>query len=120
MHARLLVALVLLVGVGVVSAAQTAPRHDYPTQTRVEYVLGCMKLKGGQNYTTMYGCVCAIDRIAEHLDYDEYVQAEMLGFLLGTPGERGGLFRDATPDARDRAKRFEQVRVDAEAACFVN
>ena len=101
-------------------ADNASPRHDYPTQARVEFVLGCMNLHGGQNYDTLYKCVCSLDRIAEEMDYDEYVQAEMLGYLLTTPGERGGVFRDATPDSRDRARVFTTVRLEAEAQCLLD
>ena len=119
MSARFPVALVLLFGACAAFAAPKAPVNNYPTQTRVEYVLSCMALHGGQSYDTLYPCVCSIDRIADQLDHDEYVQAEMLGFLLSTPGEKGGVFRDASSDARSRAKRFQSARADAEAACFV-
>ena len=47
----------------VVPAAQSAQGHDYPTQGRVEYVLGCMD-DNGHDFVNVYKCSCAIDHIA--------------------------------------------------------
>lgn len=100
--------------------ASCVPANDFPTQARVEYVLGCMDTHGGQSYDTLYPCVCSIDKIAGHYRYDEYVQAEMLSFLRSTPGERGGIFRDAAPSSREQVKTLAQVIDAAEASCFVS
>lgn len=94
--------------------------NDFPTQARVEFVLQCMQDGGGQSYDTLYPCVCVIDKIASALSYAEYTQAETLTFLYSTPGERGGVFRDAAPDSRRRIKDLEKLRHEAEAACFVS
>jgi len=92
---------------------------DFPTQARVEYVLGCMEVNGGQSYDTLYSCVCAIDKIDAHYTYAEYTEAEVLTFLRSTPGERGGVFRDAAPNSRDRVKTLSQVREAAQKSCFI-
>jgi len=92
---------------------------DFPTQARVEYVLGCMQANGGQSYDTLYSCICAIDKIDAHFSYEEYSAAEVLTFLRSTPGERGGVFRDAAPNSRDRVKKLSQVREAAEVSCFI-
>ncbi len=91
---------------------------DYPTQARVEYVLGCMNERGAQTYDTLYGCVCSIDKIATRLPYKNYVEAETFSVMVRTPGEKGGAFRDA-PGARDSVKEFKKIRREAEASCFV-
>ncbi len=106
----------LLLGALCLSSGLSA--NDFPTQARVEYVLACMERHGGQTYENMYACVCAIDQLASTLPYDDYVQVEMLSFLRGTPGERGGIFRDAAPDSRERVNALEQAREEAEGACF--
>jgi len=116
---RIATAIGLALSTSFALAAQEPPTHNYPTQARVEYVMRCMNLHGGPSYDTMYACVCAVDRIADNIPYDEYVQAEMLGYLLSTPGERGGVFRDATPNSRARAKTFLDTVDKAERACFV-
>jgi hypothetical protein len=78
-----------------------------------------MDVHGGGSYDTLYPCVCTIDRIAAQMSYETYTQAETLTFLYGTPGEKGGVFRDAAPESRKRVKRLASLRSEAEAACFV-
>jgi hypothetical protein len=97
----------------------TVLANDYPTQARVEYVLACMDAGGGQSYDTLYSCVCTIDKIAMKVDYDEFTAAQTLGFLRSTPGERGGVFRDAAPNSRARVKSFMEIEENAQSSCFV-
>lgn len=94
--------------------------NDFPTQARVEFVLACMGERGGQSYDTLYPCICMIDGIASRIAYRDYTAAETLGFLYGTPGERGGMFRDAAPQSRKRIEELRTLRREAEAACFVS
>ena len=101
------------------SVMTNAVANDFPTQARVEFVLSCMDERGGQSYNSLYPCVCVIDRIASRMPYREYTAAETLSFLYGTPGERGGFFRDAAPRSRKRIEAFRALRGEAEAACFV-
>ncbi len=91
--------------------------NDFPTQARVEFVLGCMQSHGGQSYDTLYPCVCVIDKIAEQMTYDAYVHADTMSVMITTPGERGGAFRDA-PGARKEVKDLRRIREAAEKACF--
>ena len=95
-----------------------AGANDFPTLARVEYVLRCMDAHGGQSYDTMYPCVCALDKIAGQFSYDEYVEAETFTMLRGTPGERGGVFRDPER-AKALYKKFNTVVEGAEKSCFV-
>ena len=92
--------------------------NDFPTQARVEYVLQCMEAHGGQQYDTLYPCVCSIDKIASQFSYDEYVEAETIVQLRSTPGERGGIFRD-TDKAKSLYQRFKETVEAAEKSCFV-
>ena len=98
----------------------SAVANDFPTQARVEFVFSCMGERGGQSYNTLYPCVCVIDRIASRMSYRDYTAAETLSFLYSTPGEKGGIFRDAAPQSRKRIKNLQAVRREAEAACFVS
>lgn len=92
--------------------------NDFPTQARVEYVLRCMSTHGAQTYDTLYPCVCAIDKIAGEVSYEEYVEAEAFALLRPTPGERGAVFRD--PDrAKLLSKKYIEVTGKAEDSCFV-
>lgn len=102
-----------------VAFSPLAAANDFPTQARVEYVLGCMTRHGGQSYDTLYACVCKIDKIAEQISYKEYSSAEMLTYLWSTPGERGGVFRDAATNSRNRIKHLAEIAEGAEKSCFV-
>jgi len=110
----------LLAGCGNMSDNNTAKQsnNDFPTQTRVEYVLQCMEKKGGQNYDTLYPCVCSIDKIAEKLTYDEFAEAQTFSYLRSTPGEKGAIFRDP-PRAKELRDRLKEAVAFAEQSCFV-
>jgi hypothetical protein len=91
------------------------PRNDYPTSARVEYVQECVAKNGG-DLSELYKCSCAIDRMAEHLTYDDFVEAQTFAHYSTLGGEGGGIFRD--PDhAKERAKLFRSVEADAYRAC---
>ena len=67
----------------------TLPAHDYPTLARVEYVNDCIGRNGGK-LAALYQCACAIDRIANVLTYDDYVEASTYAKYATLPGEGGG------------------------------
>lgn len=92
--------------------------NDFPTQVRVEFVLGCMHERGGQTYDTLYPCVCLIDRIAASMSYAEFAEAEVFAQLRSTAGERGGLFRDPE-QARRLTEKLDAVLEKSESACSV-
>lgn len=95
----------------------TAPALDFPTLNRVEYVLGCMQEQGGQNYDTMYHCVCAVDQVDQKMTYAEYDQAQTFTQLYGMGGERGAVFRDPPESARLRDL-LKQAKAQAAKVCF--
>ena len=109
-----------LVALSSLSYGGSAVANDFPTQARVEYVLSCMGEHGGQSYDTLYACICIIDKIADRMSYREYTAAETLSFLFSTPGERGGIFRDAAPQSRKRIKALRALREEAESGCLVS
>ena len=109
-----------LVALSSLSYGGSAVANDFPTQARVEYVLSCMGEHGGQSYDTLYACVCIIDKIADRMPYREYTAAETLSFLFSTPGERGGVFRDAAPQSRKRIKALRALREEAKSGCLVS
>jgi hypothetical protein len=98
-------------------ARADAPAHDYPTVARVEYVQECMN-RAGAHQGTMYQCACAIDRIADKLSYDDFVEASTFAKYSTLPGEGGGIFRD-TDEAKKKAKLFRTIESDAFRACNV-
>jgi hypothetical protein len=100
---------------GTESPKADAPRNDYPTSARVEYVQECIAKNGG-NLADLYKCSCAIDRMAQRFTYDDFVEAQTFAHYSTLGGEGGGIFRD--PDhAKERAKLFRSVEADAYRAC---
>lgn len=89
--------------------------NDYPTYARVEYVQECMTRDRG-GLADLYKCSCAIDKLAEHLTYDEFVEASTFAHYATLPGEGGGIFRDPER-AKDRAKLYRGLEADAYKAC---
>jgi hypothetical protein len=96
--------------------AQSDPLpNDYPTSARVEFVQDCMGRTGGK-LENLYKCSCVIDRLAEKLSYDDYVEAATFAHYSTLPGEGGGIFRD--PDrAKERAKLYRSLESSAYKAC---
>jgi hypothetical protein len=100
---------------GAAAAASNAPKNNFPTLARVEYVQECINRTGGKQ-TNMYQCVCVVDRIADVMTYDEFVEASTFAKYSTLPGEGGGLFRD-TDEAKEKAKLFRSVEGEAFRAC---
>ena len=99
------------------AAHADALAHDYPTIARIEYVQECMN-RAGAHQGTMYQCACAIDRIADKMSYDDFVEASTFAKYATLPGEGGGIFRD-TDEAKQKAKLFRTIESDAYRACNV-
>lgn len=94
-----------------------AHANDFPTTDRVEYVLECIKNNGGkQEY--LYKCSCVIDRIAQELPYDEFVEASTALRYQSLGGERGAVFRDPD-DVKKIAKKYKAIQSDANKACHL-
>lgn len=105
-------------GMFLAAASVIAAANDFPTEARVEFVVGCMNQRGGSNYDNMYRCSCAVDYIATQLSYVDFAEAETFAMLKRTPGERGGVFRDP-PRAEELVTALEDAESAAEKACFV-
>jgi hypothetical protein len=109
----------LLVALIMAPAASAAPPvNNYPTVARVQYVEECMRGGHGGVMASLYQCACAIDRIADHLTYDEFVEASTFAQNSTLAGEGGGIFRDPE-HARQQAKLYREVEADAYRACGV-
>ena len=107
-----------------VTALSLAPRavnsdppakHEYPTVARVEYVNACIAQNGG-TLAALYQCSCAIDKLAERLSYDEFVEAGTYAKYAALPGEGGGIFRDST-EAKAGAKLYRELEGEAHRSC---
>lgn len=92
--------------------------NDFPSLERVEYVMQCMERNGGQNYQNLYRCVCILDNVAKKMSFESYAQAKTFAYLKGTPGERGGLFRDP-PQSSQLRNSLKEAESAAKAACTV-
>ncbi|MFY0991818.1 hypothetical protein [Halomonas sp. C05BenzN] len=103
-------------GLLLAALAQPALANDYPTEARVDYVLGCMAANGN-SYLTMQKCSCSIDVIAEHLSYDEYEQVETVLGMQDQRGELGVLFRTER-GMQDQLQELRQAQADANLRCF--
>ncbi|WP_104205190.1 hypothetical protein [Billgrantia saliphila] len=93
-----------------------AQANDYPTEARVDYVLGCMA-SNGNNYLTMQKCSCSIDVIAEHLPYESYEQVETVLGMQDQRGELGVLFRTER-GMQDQVDALNRAQADANLRCF--
>jgi hypothetical protein len=96
-------------------APSQKPLHDYPTTARVEYVTACMD-KVTSKLAALYQCSCAIDRIADALSYDDYVESSTFARYASLPGEGGGIFRDSKR-GRELGKKYLQLEKDSLQAC---
>ena len=90
--------------------------NDFPTQARVEYVQQCMAEHGGTNLDNMYHCVCAVDKIASLMNFQDYSEALTFTYMYDTPGDKGGEFRDP-PKSKILRDRLKDAKQQAET-CF--
>ena len=96
----------------------TAAAHDYPTLDRVRFVQDCMREHPGSAYEMTNKCACTLDRIAEKLSYDEFVNGSTALNANSIGGERGSYIRDAESLQND-IKRYRSLLSDSKKACFI-
>jgi len=97
------------------NAGDPPARNDYPTYARVQYVQDCAFRAGGSQ-ADVYKCSCVIDKLAEHLTYDQFVEAATFSHYATLPGEGGAEFRD--PDhAKEQAKLYHTLELQAYRSC---
>ena len=94
------------------------PTNNYPTHARVEYVQECIATHGSK-LSALYQCSCVIDRIADKLAYDDFVEAATYAKYSSLPGEGGALFRDSD-QARKLAKLYRDTEAEAARRCGLN
>lgn len=116
-HLSPLAALMCAVSVGMAAEPKSseAPAHDYPTLARVEYVNECIAKTGGK-LAALYQCACAIDRIANTLTYDDFVEASTFAKYAALPGQGGAIFRDSE-QAKALTKNFRELEAAALRGC---
>ena len=106
-------ALVLTLGLVPMSHA-----NDFPTRARVEFVLNCMRESKVSQQESMYKCSCAIDAIADKVDYDTWVDLSTIANGTTIAGERGGVMRDLK-DGRKLIASYRELQESAKKSCFL-
>ena len=110
---RIRYALLLVLG-----AAPFGYANDFPTRARVDFVLTCMRETKAPPQESMYKCSCAIDAIADKVDYGTWVDLSTVANGITIAGERGGVMRDVK-DGRKLIASFRELQDSAKKACFI-
>lgn len=100
-------------------AAPLARANDFPTATRVEFVLECMRDHKGGSFELLNKCSCVIDRLAEQYKLDDFVEAQTVANAVTIAGERGAALRD-NEEAQQAARKYRGKLKDAAHACFLH
>ena len=98
-------------------AAPVAHANDFPTSSRVEYVLECMQ-KNDSKGEFLYKCSCVIDHIAKGMKHDAYLEMSTALRNQTMAGERGAVFRDP-PEVKEMANKYKAILASANKACYV-
>ena len=115
--AGLLAAALALPGSAAPKSAAAA-KGAFPTSGRVEYVLECMQKHDGK-YEYLYKCSCAIDAIAQQLNYDDFVTMSTALRSQSLSGPQGAEFRDPE-SVKAMANKYKAIQAAANQACFVS
>ena len=107
-------ALLLLLG----SMPIAAHANDFPTRARVEFVLNCMRESKAPQQESMYKCSCAVDAIADTVDYATWVDLGTIANATTIAGERGGVMRDMK-DGRKMIASYRELQENAKKRCFL-
>ena len=100
------------------SVGVNANDNDYPTLERVDHVLTCMRLAGGQTVDNLYACSCEIDVIAQAVNFEDFNEARTFEIYQRMPGEKGAIFRENERGVAIR-KKLADARQDARKRCFI-
>lgn len=108
----------LAIGAGAAFAQEceeTGVVNDYPTETRADYIYGCM-LVNGQTRDVLAKCSCSIDVIATVLPYKEYEEAETIMAVRQRGGESVAYMYN--PVMREKVNNLKRAQVEGELRCF--
>jgi len=103
----------------VLCSMEAAVANDFPTRARVEFVLTCMRESKVSPQESMYKCSCAIDAIAEKVNYNTWVDLSTVANATTIAGERGGVMRDMK-DGRKMIASYRELQQGAKKQCFLN
>lgn len=99
----------------IATAADAACANDYSTETRAEYIFGCMQVNGNSRLA-LERCSCSIDVIASILTKDQYIDAETIMSMRLRGGESAAVFNGPLQKAQVKALKLAQV--EGELRCF--
>jgi hypothetical protein len=110
-------ALAMLASVTSPMAYAQMPTHmnDFPTETRAEYIFGCMQVNGN-NRVALEKCSCSIDVIASIISHVEYVDAETTLSMRMRGGESVSYMQGPQYNAKVKALKLAQI--EGELRCF--
>jgi len=90
-------------------------QNDYPTETRADYVHGCM-LVNGETRDVLAKCACSIDVIASVLPFKEYEEAETIMSVSQRGGESVAYMH--SPAMHEKVKNLKRAQIEGELRCF--
>lgn len=100
----------------IAAAGENMPER-YPTETLVDYVIGCMAANG-QTPEMLKKCSCSIDFIASVIPFEEYEHIETLLQLRQMPGVgRNAVYKNSTWSDKAVAK-LREVQAESTLRCF--
>lgn len=114
----MIVAASALLAAGAAAAAECVKdklANDYPTETRADYVYGCM-LANGQTRDVLAKCSCSMDVIATVLPFKEYEEAETIMAVRQRGGE--SVTYMYAPAMREKVNNLKRAQIEGEMRCF--
>ena len=108
-------AMVALASSPFANAQMPSHLNDYPTETRAEYIFGCMQVNGN-NRLALERCSCSIDVIASIVTHEQYVDAETTMSLRMRGGESVSYLNG--PQYVAQVKALKLAQVEGELRCF--
>src|SRR3954466_15314960 len=100
------------------ATAPLVPANDFPTVSRVEFVVECLRDHKGSEFELLNKCSCVVDRLAEKYEYDNFVEVQTMAKAVSIAGERGSTLRD-NDEAQKAARQYRADVKDAAKACFL-
>lgn len=108
-----------LVAALALAACASLAAHDYPTVDRVLYVQSCLRDHPGPAFEMIHKCSCTIDRIAEKLNYQQFVELSTEANATSIGGERGAVIRD-NEGAQKEIRGYRALQNEAKKSCLIN
>lgn len=102
------------------AAPAFASTYDYPTVDRIEFVHMCQRENPDKPpHEMLYKCSCVIDKLANELSYDDFVESSTAFYASSIAGERGQVIRNERV-SKEMADSFRGLLGKARKSCFIN